>query len=537
MNPDHLWLLFEIVQPANCPMQPEVKGLATMKRLSLVTISISIILALSLPQSAPAADSLKLYLGDSGIGDSRIAASYKGSPGFGADIYLQPCSSTIKVDCIESLSYQSAGGSNWTAMQTDEKISFPATGVPRFGSSPDIIVERVTAYPEDASKGLPAGGMTPVYKDSTINPDNGVRYLVQVRAQGSINSDGTYSWRDLRFDIKPVTVLSYSQLNQFGFPTLQLLPNFDYAKAFKIKVRSKATKNLLSGWFYGRVFQPEVSYTVIDNDVSAVEITGAPLTTAVAEGDLTSSEYAAIQNTSGSALPTFSPAATVASFGATYGFVNGSGAMKVWKLLSPVMKDKAASSLSVFSVRTSKNSALLTDYYPQGCQASQAFDGVVSTNATMYNPAPPSYDAQDGSLNFEVGSPHMDATGTVIQGVYSMVVSSTIAKCIWGSDLTKSRATVSIINDAGQSQVSTSVLKESNNFYYFHISGFTYSTKKISIRLAPAAAATPTPTPTAAATTTPKVTPVVKKITCVKGKVKKVISGVKPVCPKGYKLK
>jgi len=505
-----------------------------MKRLGFVTISISIILALSLPHSAPAADNLKLYLGDSGIGESRIAASYKGSPGFGADVYLQPCSSTIKVDCIESLHYQNTTGSNWIALQTDEKISFPAAGVPRFGTSPDIIVERLTAYPEDASKNLPAGGMTPVFKDPIANPDNGVRYLVQVRAQGSINSDATYSWRDLRFDIKPVTVLNYSQLNQFGFPTIQLLPNFDYAKGFKIKVRSKATKNLLSGWFYGRIFQPEISYATIDNDVSVVEIVGAPITTPIAEGDLTTSQYAAIQNTSGSALPTFPPAASVATFGATYGFVNGSGAMKVWRLLSPVMKDKAASSLSAFSVRTSKNSALLTDYYPQGCQATQSLDGVVSTNATMYNPAPPSYDAQDGSLNFEVGSPHMDATGKVIQGLYSMVVSSKIAQCIWGSDLTNSRATVSIINDSGQSQVSTSVLKAMNNFYYFHISGFTYSTKKISIRLVPAPAATPTPTANA---TTPKATPAVKKITCVKGKLKKVVSGVKPVCPKGYKIK
>jgi hypothetical protein len=516
-------------------MQPEAKGLATMKRLGFVTLSISLILALLLPQSAPAADSLKLYLGDSGIGESRIAASYKGSPGFGADIYLQPCSSAIKVDCIESVNYQNAGGSNWISLQTDEKIVFPAAGVPRFGTSPDNIVERITAYPEDMSRNLPAGGMTPVYKDSLANPDNGVRYLVQVRVQGTLNSDATYSWRDLRFDIKPVSVSSYSQLNQFGFPTLQLLPNFDYAKLFKIKVRSKATKNLLSGWFYGRVFEPEVSYTAIDNDVSAVEIVGAPITTPVAEGDLSSTEYAAIQSTSGSALPTFPPAATVATFGATYGFVNGSGAMKVWKLLSPVIKDRAASSLGVFSLRNSKNSALLTDYYPQGCQASQSLDGVVSTNATMYNPAPPSYDSLDGSLNFEVGSPHMDATGKVIQGVYSMVVNSKIAKCIWGSDLTNSRATVSIINDAGQSQVTTSVLKELNNFYYFHISGFTYSSKKISIRLVPAPAVTPTPN--VSATTIPKAMPAVKKITCVKGKVKKVVSGVKPVCPKGYKLK
>jgi hypothetical protein len=149
----------------------------------------------------------------------------------------------------------------------------------------------------------------------------------------------------------------------------------------------------------------------------------------------------------------------------------------------------------------------------------------------MYNPAPPSYDAVDGSLNFEVGSPHLDSIGQVIQGFYSLVVSAKLAQCIWGSDLSNSKATVSIINDAGQTQVSTSVLKALNDFYYFHISGFTYSTKKISIKVAPALA----PTPIASAI--PQATPVIKKIECVKGKVKKIVSGVKPVCPKGYKLK
>jgi hypothetical protein len=144
----------------------------------------------------------------------------------------------------------------------------------------------------------------------------------------------------------------------------------------------------------------------------------------------------------------------------------------------------------------------------------------------MYNPAPPSYDANDETLNFEIGSPHLDSTGQVIQGFYSMVVSAKLAQCIWGSDLTKSKATVSIVNDNGTTQVSTSVLKFANDFYYFNISGFTYSTKKISIRVVPAEKA-PTPTPT----------PTVKRITCVKGKLKKVVSGATPVCPKGYKTK
>jgi len=501
-----------------------------MRNRRNLLLAFTLALVLSVPVPAPAADSFKVFLGDSGIGNSAITASFKGSPG-GADIYLQPCGGSITTDCIQSFSYQNEKSSEWLALTPDEKIKFPAAGVPRFGSSPNDVVATLTPYPADDSKNLPAGGMSPVYKDAKSAVDNGVRYLVQARLQGTAPSDAKYSWLDMRLDIRPVSVVDYSNLNQFGFPNLQLLSTFQAASKFKFEIKSKVTKNLFAGWFYGRVLQPEFKTTNISDEESLIEIVGSPLVTHVAQGDISFNDYAAIQSTSGSALPTVRPGTSVSSFGATTGFANGSGAMKVWRLLNPFMKDSAASSISAFSIRTTKNSAVLTDYYPQGCKASQSLDGVVSTNAAMYNPAPPSYDAKDGSLNFEVGSPHLDSTGKLIQGVYSMVVSSKIAKCIWGSDLTNSRATISIINDAGQTQVSTSALQALNDFYYFHISGFTYSTKRISIRVEPTPVVSPAPS------ATPVSTQISKKITCVKGKAKKVVSGVKPVCPKGYKLK
>jgi hypothetical protein len=506
-----------------------VKGGGGVRVRNKSVIAIALVSAFLLPQSAPAADTFRVLIGDSGIAESRITASFKGSPGFGADIYLQPCSATITTDCIQSLALQNQKNSEWVTLTPDEKISFPAAGVPRYGSSPNEIVETLTAYAADLSKNLPAGGMSPVYKDPRISNEDLTRYLVQVRAFGSTPAEGRYTWNDLRIEIRPVKVVDYSKLNQYGFPTLQHLPSFQNISNIKIGLKSRATRTLLAGWFYGRILQPEIKTTTLSDEESIVQITGAPIVTHVAQGDIAFAEYEALQASSGSALPKATPGMSVLSFGATTGFANGSGAMKVWRLLSPLMKDTASSNVGSFSLRTSKNTAVLTNYYPQGCTASQTLDGVVSTNASMYNPAPPSYEASDGSLNFEVGSPHLDAAGQVIQGVYSLVVSSKLAKCIWGSDLTNSRASVSIINDAGQTQVSTSVLKALNDFYYFHISGFTYSIKKIAIRVEPTPVVTKTPTPQAS--------PTLKKITCVKGKVKKVISGVKPVCPKGYKLK
>ena len=497
-----------------------------------IALAITLSVAFLAPSSAPAADTFAMVLGDYQAGIPRITASTKGGI---ADIYLQPCSPTIKSDCIQSVAYQEKTSSDWITLVPEEKIVFPAAGVPRFGSSPNIVVETLTAHAADAQNNFPAAGMTPVYRDSRKTVDDGVRYLVQARAYGQLGTEGKYDWFQLAFDIKPVTVVDYLNLNQFGFPTLRSLSTFQNADNFKVEVNSKATRNIFAGWFYGRIYQPEIKTTFLSEDETVVEIIGSPIVTHLAQGQIAATQYAAIQSSVESALPTLYPQTSTMFLSPTYGSFNALGAMKAWQLLSPLMDERARSSTSVFNFNTAKSGLLLTDLRAKGCLASASLDGVVSTNATMYNPAPPTYNAADESLNFEVGSPHLEATGAVIQGFYSMVVSAKIANCIWGSDLTNSKATVSIINESGTAQVSTSVLKFSNGFYNFHISGFTYSTKKISIRVVPAAA--PAPSPTVSPSTAVKQKPTIKRITCVKGQLKKVVSGVKPVCPKGYKLK
>ena len=503
-----------------------------MRKRRNLLLAFTLALVLSVPVSAPAADTFMMNLGDYQTGITRINASTKTGV---ADIYLQPCSATIKSDCIQSVAYQDKANSEWITLVPDEKIVFPTAGVPRFGSSPNIIVETLIPYAADAQNNIPAGGMTPVYKDFRKTSDDGVRYLVQARAYGQLSTEGKADWFQLAFDIKPVAVVDYINLNQFGFPTLRALPTFQNASRFKVEVRSKATRNIFTGWFYGRIFEPEIKSTLLNEGESLIQIVGSPMITHLAQAQIGRTQYEAIRSSTESALPIVSPQTTVVFFGPTYGVFNALGAMKAWQILNPFMDDQAKSSSSVFSLNTAKSGFLLTDLAAKGCLASASLDGVVATNATMYNPAPPSFDSKDDSLNFEVGSPHLDSTGKVIQGFYSMVVSAKIAKCIWGSDLTNAKATVSIVNESGAAQVSTSALKFENDFYYFHISGFTYSTKKISIRVEPTPAITPTPsaTPSAAPVATQKT----KKITCVKGKTKKVVSGVKPVCPKGYKLR
>jgi hypothetical protein len=350
---------------------------------------------------------------------------------------------------------------------------------------------------------------------------------------GGLNTDKKVNWFDLRIEIRPVSIPSYTTLNLFGFPTVKPIFTFENASKFKIQIQSQMTQNLFSGWFYGRVASPEIKISAINSSEKLVEISGSPHTTYASQGEIPLTKYVEFMAASGGNSAWVPPANSTSFFEPTFGFSNGLGAMNLWKLVSPLSLDKAVSSLDVFTIRTSKNTAVLKDYYPIGCQESQGFDGVVTTNATMYNPSPPIYENKDQSLLFEVGSPHLDLNGNTIKGSYSLVLRDEIAKCIWGSDLTNYRASISIIGDSGEAVLSTSTLKLLDGFYYFQISGFTYSTKRISIRLSPEPKVTPSaqPSPTASAKAA------IKGITCVKGKLKKVVSGVKPVCPKGYKTK
>ena len=79
------------------------------------------------------------------------------------------------------------------------------------------------------------------------------------------------------------------------------------------------------------------------------------------------------------------------------------------------------------------------------------------------------------------------------------------------------------------SSVASTVINESNGWLTLGAYGFTYSNPTISVKLTQDAPVVAVP---AAGSTTKKIT-----ITCVKGKTSKTFSGVKPICPSGYKKK
>ena len=178
------------------------------------------------------------------------------------------------------------------------------------------------------------------------------------------------------------------------------------------------------------------------------------------------------------------------------------------------------------------------------------FTGIVSSNAMTFANSVPTWEAVSNSLIYNVASPHT-ALGKEFQGRYDLLISEEVAKCLWGLKNLAPSAEISVTSATGEKKVFTASSSISNGFYKFTAAGFTFSANKISVKMLSdgsnpikTSEAEVTPSPAPSVTPTPIVTqspaPVaVKKITitCVKGKVQKKVTAIKPKCPTGYKKK
>jgi hypothetical protein len=155
--------------------------------------------------------------------------------------------------------------------------------------------------------------------------------------------------------------------------------------------------------------------------------------------------------------------------------------------------------------------------------------GLVTTNATIYDGSIPAFDSAEGVLNYQVAAPHYAADGSEFSGTYDLVMSSSVARCIYNFTSAPISASVSITtSDGGVQKVATTVLNERNGWLHLGAYGFGFSSPTLKVKLTQVA-------PTPSATTKPAL----KKttITCVKGKISKKVTAVKPKCPSGFKKK
>lgn len=298
----------------------------------------------------------------------------------------------------------------------------------------------------------------------------------------------------------------------------------DFPQGYRFGLTLKLGSTI-KGWFHGRIYQPIISVkTESTGGAEEITVEALPVIVPTIEERVPASEITP-------ELKTFLQNHEVSNgFGYVMPEASEPLSFEHTKLWIPVLKDKATKSLTYWSVRTLGN---INDPVIANCTKSDgALSGIVTTNSLVYNAGPPEFDKTTQNLNYKVLSTHFAADGSIAKGTYDLILSSTVARCIYKFTSAPISASLTILSEDGSPQVATQTINEKNGWLTLSAAGFTYSSPTIAVKLTQDKAAAATPTPSSK---TPSWAQSKKTITCVKGKVKKQVSGFNPKCPIGYK--
>ena len=302
----------------------------------------------------------------------------------------------------------------------------------------------------------------------------------------------------------------------------------------------------LSGWLHGRMKNAVIDYKTTDG-VTNLSVTANPISVPVIDvwsksDDLSDAHVSAYlsQFWGGEALH-YTPAGVTGGTPITEAEKTRSGMKNVsfkhintsfsqssmdnFMLWLSVAKDKAAAMPTQWRLGTMTDNG--SGQVRECLDKEKALAGVVTTNSTMYLDGPPIF--KDDTLDYKVASTHFEADGTtVFKGTYELIMSSTVARCIYKFTSAPISATVSITSENGEANAATTVVNEKNGWLKLGAYGFTFSSPTVRVKLAQEKVI-----PKASVTVPARKI----SITCVKGKTSKKITAVNPKCPSGYKKK
>jgi hypothetical protein len=461
---------------------------------------------------------------------------------------LKPCVDAADTNCVLSLSAVKADGS-----KVDGKFS-------RY-----VTTDVKTYWDGSSSAGVPDSRAESIWTFDGVSHSAGADFLLSSILDGTYKVGQAPKFTRLQSVIQPVSevkdstvervramdtslaILSQRDIeNQAGWTGGQkgaLAKNCaasDDGVCFKrepfpadlsFSVTIKLGQNI-GGWIHGRMKAPEITIDKSGTNY-LVKVLGEPISVPVAAYWGNKSEL------SSEIISSYGPrAATSVGVGSgsslryqTNGQFNQEQ-IRLFSLWVPLIKDKASANPKMWMFGSLSPDSLATAV--QGLASAKecvtkasGLAGLVTTNATIYDGSIPAFDSAEGALNYKVAAPHFAADGSDFSGTYDLIMSSSVARCIYNFTSAPISASVSITtSDGGVQKVATTVLNERNGWLHLGAYGFGFSEPTLKVKLTQAA-----PTPTAK--------PVAKKITitCVKGKSVKKVTAVKPKCPAGYKKK
>lgn len=292
-----------------------------------------------------------------------------------------------------------------------------------------------------------------------------------------------------------------------------------YAAAFAGDVTFRLELQLpteIGGWFHGRMNDPNLKIEPIGPDAIKLSVEAKPASVPVTAAWMPFIKDGEIDKDVPQNLPESDKQRVIADdaagrFGATGSIWEPRSGLQFFKSHLPMLGDKAKGQASVWSI------AAMT-YLPQGNKCLQEpgiLHGLVTTDAMVYQAGMPIF--ENGYLTYQVGGLHYDWAGRVITGNYDLLLRSESARCLYGFSSAPVYASISVLGEAGEAKVASTVVSERDGWLKLAARGFTFSEKTIKVQLIQEKPPTP-----------------IKSVTCAKGSSRKVVSGNSPKCPSGY---
>lgn len=392
-------------------------------------------------------------------------------------ILLPPCKGT-SYNCIEQISYEAPGVEK-------QKASFV-----RLTAGPTLKADRVHALTEGSTVSLWS-------VPSSLDPEKKVTYAAYAKL--SLNYyGGKFHYGPLTVELTPIQEIvdpsatrrtfdihkrdSGTQEIGFGGGGVGCYFSEDGICGKKIEfepgVRLSVSLNLtneITGWFKGRLFDPELSVSKLSALANRVIVEAEPATVPKLQV----------------VIPKDSVTPAISAFYKDFWM---EGNLKTWNPVNvlaeqPEMlrhlsawrsaaKDRISGSMDYWVFGTSN----FLDEKTTKCTTSKTrLMGLVTTNAMVYQGSPPIFSG--GFLNYQVAGMHWDVDSErEVKGTYDLIIRSDVARCIYGLPKVPLYASVSVTGGSDQ-EIATTQVSDDGTWLKMAAYGFTFSNKTIKIKV------------------------------------------------------
>lgn len=174
--------------------------------------------------------------------------------------------------------------------------------------------------------------------------------------------------------------------------------------------------------------------------------------------------------------------------------------------------------------------------FVSNCTTGNQIDGIVTSNAAVYEPGSPKFDSDEGALIYKVAAPHYKPDGkTENLGRYAFAMREELIKCVYGLDKLPPYAQVEVsYGSDGENRVSSVALGTRNKWVHLAADNFTYSAPTLKVKLEgwKKSSATSNTQPNQPNPNQPQ--QMENVIVCQKGSERVEVRGSKPECSLGF---